>query len=55
MTTAKIRQAFTEAIHRQSADPEKVARLELAREYFTNPEFAARLSGAVYASLRSPK
>jgi hypothetical protein len=37
-----VRRVFNQAIE-QTSDPDKVANLELCREYFTNPEFRKAL------------
>ena len=46
MTATELRQIFDRAISQQK-DADKVARLELCREFFTNPEFRAALSDEV--------
>lgn len=38
----QIKRAFNDAIA-QETDPDKVARLEICREYMTNPAFRAKL------------
>lgn len=38
MTTEQVRATFQAAIDATN-DPEEIAKLELAREYFTNPDF----------------
>ena len=49
MTTPKeIRAAFDAAVTRNAADPNKVARLELAREFFCNPRFRTWLQDEVF-------
>jgi len=42
MNTEQAREHFNDAIARQT-DPDRRARLELAREYFCNPEFRRAL------------
>lgn len=42
MNTEQAREQFNAAIDRQT-DPDQRARLELAREYFCNPEFRSAI------------
>ena len=44
----EVRAMFNEVISKQ-VDPDKVANLELAREFFTNSEFRAKLQDYVWA------
>lgn len=46
-----VREAFNQAIAR-AANPDTVARLELAREYFTNPAFRDWLTEAVWEQVK---
>ena len=47
MEKAEIRKNFDEIISRHT-DPERIAALELAREYFTNQTFKSALSDMVW-------
>ena len=47
MNTAEIREAINKMIAK-STDADRVAGLELAREYFTNPEFRKALEQATW-------
>ena len=49
-TIPDVRDAFNQAIAR-AANPDTVARLELAREYFTNPAFRDWLTQTVWDQL----
>jgi len=42
MTNTEAREVFNQVIA-QATDADTIARLELSREYFTNPEFRAKL------------
>lgn len=48
MNTEQAKRIFNDAIAKQT-DADKVARLELVREYFTNPEFRTALHDHVWA------
>lgn len=52
MTTAEARAEFNKLIARQT-DPDLIARLELCREYFTNPTFRRGLADFVWSLNRS--
>jgi hypothetical protein len=43
MTNQAAREVFNQVIAKQS-DADTIARLELCREYFTNPQFAKALA-----------
>ncbi len=49
ITTSTAREAFDAAIARATT-PDAMARLELAREFFTNPEFRQRLQDFAWAT-----
>lgn len=44
-----MREMFNQVIATQT-DPDKIAKLELCREYFCNPEFKAWLQDFVWAA-----
>lgn len=48
---ANLQSIFNVAIEKAKLanDPHKVARLELAREYVTNPDFASKLADYVWS------
>jgi hypothetical protein len=47
MTTEQARATFQAAID-ASTDPAEIAKLELAREYFTNPDFRKALEDKLF-------
>jgi hypothetical protein len=47
MTTNEAREIFNAAIA-AATDADAIAKIELCREYFTNPEFRASLESYVY-------
>ena len=47
MTNEQIREAFNQAIS-NSTDADAIAKLELAREFFTNPEFRRALEEHIW-------
>ena len=52
MTTEQAREVFTKAADTAHAkgDKDAVAKIELAREYFTNPAFAKALADHLWAT-----
>jgi hypothetical protein len=42
MNTSEVRAIFNQVIATES-NPDKVARLEIVREYFTNPDFRRKM------------
>jgi hypothetical protein len=48
MTTEQAREVFTTAI-KSAKNADQVARLQLAREFFTNPAFAKALADHVWS------
>ena len=51
MTTAQAKKEFEKMIAKMKVagvDPDKIAEIEVVKEYFTNPEFRAKLSEFVY-------
>ena len=48
MTTEQAREIFTHAIS-AAKDADQVVRIELAREYFTNPDFRRALADYVWS------
>ncbi len=50
MTTNQAREIFNQiaATHRANGDLDQAAKIELAREYFTNPTFAKALADHVW-------
>jgi hypothetical protein len=47
MTDQEAREIFQKAIEAQT-DPDQKAKLEIAREWFTNPDFRKQLSDTVF-------
>lgn len=50
MTNEEARKIFDSAIIKASYEGRDISGLEIAREYFTNPEFRQWLSNVVWAS-----
>ena len=47
MTRNEARAIFNQAIENET-DADRIAKIELLREYFTNPEFRQKLADYVY-------
>jgi hypothetical protein len=52
MTAQEARQVFDSAIAKSAHDTDTVAKLELCREYFTNPAFRSALEDEIYKFTR---
>ena len=52
MTNTEAREIFNAAIANET-DADRIAKVELLREYFTNPEFRAAMADEVYGFLGS--